>query len=128
MASRWVSADIWLVILGIGVAQILLAGTRIRELMAPAMTFALIAAAASRDSPHRDALCHGSNFLCDLNYDTLISSALAIIVTLAIGLRASPGRCGAAAAQAPDGSRMFLGYVRSLPSRRSPRTPGSSSR
>jgi F-type H+-transporting ATPase subunit a len=30
-------------------------------------------------------VCHVSNFICTFNYDTLISSALAILVTLAIG-------------------------------------------
>ena len=34
-------------------------------------------------------ICNGSSFLCKFNYDTLISSALAIVITFALGLYVS---------------------------------------
>ena len=61
-------------------------------------------------------VCHISNFICTFNYDTLISSGLAILVTLAIGIgvaftlrRGTPHRLQMV-------FELLLGYIRNLTS------------
>lgn len=61
-------------------------------------------------------ICQGSNFLCTFNYDTLISSALAIIVTLAIGLGVAYSLRRGTPHKVQMVFELLLGYVRTLTS------------
>jgi len=80
------------------------------------MIAATLAPEAAPGSHPTITVCHVSNFICTFNYDTLISSALAFAVTLAIGFalvltlrRGTPHRVQMI-------FEVLLNYVRSLTS------------
>jgi len=59
-------------------------------------------------------VCQGSNFICTFNYDTLISSALAFLVTLAIGFGVAYTLRRGTPHKLQMVFEVLLGYVRNL--------------
>lgn len=59
-------------------------------------------------------VCHGSAFLCVFNYDTLISSGIAIVLTLALGLGVSYRLTHGPPGKLQSVLELLLSYVRNL--------------
>ncbi len=59
-------------------------------------------------------ICGGSGYLCTYNYDTLISSAIAVVLTLAIGLWVAATLRRGTPRKLQMLFELFLGYVRNL--------------
>jgi F-type H+-transporting ATPase subunit a len=60
------------------------------------------------------SICGGSSYLCQYNYDTLISSAIAVVLTLAIGFWVASRLRRGTPRRVQMLFELFLGYVRNL--------------
>jgi F-type H+-transporting ATPase subunit a len=78
----------------------------------------IIAAIIAADQPPGThpviQICSGSGFLCVFNYDTLISSGIAIVLTLALGLGVSYRLTHGTPGKLQSVLELLLSYVRNL--------------
>ena len=73
----------------------------------------LLAEAAPGNHP-TITICGGSGYLCTYNYDTLISTAIAVVITLALGLWVAATLRRGTPRKLQMLFELFLGYVRNL--------------
>ena len=103
-------ANVWLVILGLGIAQVVLAIAALRK----SMRVACDRCCRSPPGTHPTIQVCGNAFLCMFNYDTLISSGIAIVLTLAVGLGVSYRLRHGKPGKFQTVLELLLGYIRNL--------------